>query len=237
MYISSNPNNELEQSILQVPDLVQIPEELLEMARKFQEIMMMYTCAIREVKTKLEVLNDELTVKNRRNPIEMIKSRVKKPQSIVEKLKRRNLPVTLDSIVKNLYDVAGIRVICSFLDDIYEVADMLKRQDDVNVISEKDYIKRPKENGYRSYHLIIEIPVFFSERKQPMRVEVQIRTIAMDFWASLDHQLKYKKEFINSEEVVRQLRECADVIAKTDKQMLDIRKSIESRGIEIRRPE
>lgn len=237
MYISSNPNNELEQSILQVPDLVQIPEELLEMARKFQEIMMMYTCAIREVKTKLEVLNDELTVKNRRNPIEMIKSRVKKPQSIVEKLKRRNLPVTLDSIVKNLYDVAGIRVICSFLDDIYEVADMLKRQDDVNVISEKDYIKKPKENGYRSYHLIIEIPVFFSERKQPMRVEVQIRTIAMDFWASLDHQLKYKKEFINSEEVVRQLRECADVIAKTDKQMLDIRKSIESRGIEIRRPE
>lgn len=237
MYISSNPNNELEQSILQVPDLVQIPEELLEMARKFQEIMMMYTCAIREVKTKLEVLNDELTVKNRRNPIEMIKSRVKKPQSIVEKLKRRNLPVTLDSIIKNLYDVAGIRVICSFLDDIYEVADMLKRQDDVNVISEKDYIKKPKENGYRSYHLIIEIPVFFSERKQPMRVEVQIRTIAMDFWASLDHQLKYKKEFINSEEVVRQLRECADVIAKTDKQMLDIRKSIESRGIEIRRPE
>lgn len=237
MYISSNPNNELEQSILQVPDLVQIPDELLEMARKFQEIMMMYTCAIREVKTKLEVLNDELTVKNRRNPIEMIKSRVKKPQSIVEKLKRRNLPVTLDSIVKNLYDVAGIRVICSFVDDIYEVADMLKRQDDVNVISEKDYIKRPKENGYRSYHLIIEIPVFFSERKQPMRVEVQIRTIAMDFWASLDHQLKYKKEFINSEEVVRQLKECADVIANTDKQMLDIRKSIESRGIEIRKPE
>lgn len=237
MYISSNPNNELEQSILQVPDLVQIPDELLEMARKFQEIMMMYTCAIREVKTKLEVLNDELTVKNRRNPIEMIKSRVKKPQSIVEKLKRRNLPVTLDSIVKNLYDVAGIRVICSFVDDIYEVADMLKRQDDVNVISEKDYIKKPKENGYRSYHLIIEIPVFFSERKQPMRVEVQIRTIAMDFWASLDHQLKYKKEFINSEEVVRQLKECADVIANTDKQMLDIRKSIESRGIEIRKPE
>ena len=226
MHISNNPNNELEQSIVQVPDLVQIPEEMHEMAPKFQEAMMMYTCAIREVKTKLEVLNDELSVKNRRNPIELIKSRVKKPQSIVEKLKRRGLPLTLESIVNNLYDVAGIRVICSFLDDIYDVAD----------IAVKDYIKMPKENGYRSYHLIVEIPVFFSERKQPMRVEVQIRTIAMDFWASLDHQLKYKKDFIDSDDVERQLRECADVIANTDKQMLNIRKSIESRGIEIRKP-
>ena len=223
MYISNNPNNELEQSIVQVPDLVQIPDEIHEMAQKFQEAMMMYTCAIREVKTKLEVLNDELSVKNRRNPIEVIKSRVKKPKSIVEKLKRRGLPLTLESIVKNL-------------DDIYEVADMLTRQDDVKLIAVKDYIKKPKENGYRSYHLIIEIPVFFSDKKQPMRVEVQIRTIAMDFWASLDHQLKYKKEFIDSEDVERQLKECADVIAGTDVQMLNIRKNIESRGIEIRKP-
>ena len=235
MYISNNPNNELEQSIVQVPDLVQIPEEIHEMAQKFQAAMMMYTCAIREVKTKLEVLNDELSVKNRRNPIEVIKSRVKKPKSIVEKLKRRGLPLTLDSIVNNLDDVAGIRVICSFLDDIYEVADMLTRQDDVKLIAIKDYIKKPKENGYRSYHLI-EIPVFFSERKQPMRVEVQIRTIAMDFWASLDHQLKYKKDFIDSDDVERQLKECADVIANTDQQMLNIRQSIESRGIEVRKP-
>ena len=236
MYISSNPNNEMSQSILKMPDLVQIPDELRESPREFQELMMMYTCAIREVKTKLEVLNDELSVKNRRNPIEVIKSRVKKPQSIVEKLKRRGLPLTLESIVNNLDDVAGIRVICAFLDDIYEVANMLTRQDDVKLIAIKDYIKKPKENGYRSYHLIIEIPVFFSEKKQPMRVEVQIRTIAMDFWASLDHQLKYKKEFIDSDDVERQLRECADVIANTDQQMLNIRKSIESRGIEIRKP-
>ena len=225
MYISNNPNNELEQSIVQVPDLVQIPEEIHEMAQKFQEAMMMYTCAIREVKTKLEVLNDELSVKNRRNPIEVIKSRVKKPKSIVEKLKRRGLPLTLDSIVNNLDDVAGIRVICSFLDDIYEVANMLTRQDDVKLIAVKDYIKKPKEK-----------PVFFSERKQPMRVEVQIRTIAMDFWASLDHQLKYKKDFIDSDDVERQLKECADVIANTDQQMLNIRQSIESRGIEVRKP-
>ena len=236
MYISNNPNNELEQSIVQVPDLVQIPEEIHEMAQKFQEAMMMYTGAIREVKTKLEVLNDELSVKNRRNPIEVIKSRVKKPKSIVEKLKRRGLPLTLESIVNNLDDVAGIRVICSFLDDIYEVADMLTRQDDVKLIAVKDYIKKPKENGYRSYHLIIEIPVFFSEKKQPMRVEVQIRTIAMDFWASLDHQLKYKKDFIDSDDVERQLKESADVIANTDQQMLNIRQSIESRGIEVRKP-
>ena len=236
MYISSNPNNEMSQSILKMPDLVQIPDELRESPREFQELMMMYTCAIREVKTKLEVLNDELTVKNRRNPIEMIKFRVKNPFSIVEKLKRRNLPVDLNSISNNLDDVAGIRVICPFLDGIYEVAQMLKRQDDVRVIAEKDYIKKPKDNGYRSYHLIIEIPVFFSEKKQPMRVEVQIRTIAMDFWASLEHQLKYKKEFVNSQEVERQLRECADVIANTDKQMLDIRKNIESRGVEVRKP-
>ena len=234
MYISNNPNNELEQSIVQVPDLVQIPEEIHEMAQKFQEAMMMYTGAIREVKTKLEVLNDELSVKNRRNPIEVIKSRVKKPKSIVEKLKRRGLPLTLESIVNNLDDVAGIRVICSFLDDIYEVADMLTRQDDVKLIAVKDYIKKPKENGYRSYHLIIEIPVFFSDKKQPMRVEVQIRTIAMDFWASLDHQLK--KDFIDSDDVERQLKECADVIANTDQQMLNIRQSIESRGIEVRKP-
>ena len=212
MYISNNPNNELDQSIVQVPDLVQIPEEMHEMAQRFQEAMMMYTCAIREVKTKLEVLNDELSVKNRRNPIEVIKSRVKKPQSIVEKLKRRGLPLTLESIVNNLDDVAGIRVICAFLDDIYEVANMLTRQDDVKLIAIKDYIKKPKENGYRSSH------------------------IAMDFWASLDHQLKYKKEFIDSDDVERQLRECADVIANTDQQMLNIRKSIESRGIEIRKP-
>ena len=228
MYISSNPNNELEQSILQVPDLVQIPEELLEMARKFQEIMMMYTCAIREVKTKFEVLNDELSVRNKRNPIEMIKSRVKKPMSIVEKLSKRGQPITLESMISNLDDVAGVRVICSFLDDIYEVSDMIAKQDDIKIISIKDYIKNPKENGYRSYHMIIEIPVFFSDRKQPMKVEVQIRTIAMDFWASLDHQIKYKKEFPGAENVSMDLKECADIIADTDNRMLKIRKIIES---------
>lgn len=236
MNINMNPNSELHQSIINVPDLVQVPEVWMNQARQFQQVMMMYTCAIREVKTKLEVLNDELSVKNQRNPIEMIKSRVKKPMSIVEKLQRRGFEVSLDSMLENLDDVAGIRIICSFVDDIYEVASMLVRQDDVKVIAVKDYIKNPKPNGYRSYHMIIEIPVFFSDSKKPMRVEVQIRTIAMDFWASLDHQLKYKKSFIDDNgEISEELRKCADVISETDQKMLAIRLRIEAQGVTVRR--
>ena len=236
MNININPNSELHQSIVNVPDMVQVPEMWVDQARQFQQAMMRYTCAIREVKTKLEVLNDELSVKNQRNPIEMIKSRVKKPKSIVEKLQRRGFEISLESMEKNLDDVAGIRIICSFLDDIYEVADMLIRQDDVKVIAVKDYIQNPKPNGYRSYHMIIEIPVFFSDSKKPIRVEVQIRTIAMDFWASLDHQLKYKKYFIDDNgEISEELKQCAEVIAGTDVKMLEIRKKIEAQGVTVRR--
>ena len=236
MNININPNSELHQSIVNVPDMVQVPEMWVDQARQFQQAMMRYTCAIREVKTKLEVLNDELSVKNQRNPIEMIKSRVKKPKSIVEKLQRRGFEISLESMEKNLDDVAGIRIICSFLDDIYEVADMLIRQDDVKVIAVKDYIQNPKPNGYRSYHMIIEIPVFFSDSKKPIRVEVQIRTIAMDFWASLDHQLKYKKSFIDDNgEISEELKQCAEVIAGTDVKMLEIRKKIEAQGVTVRR--
>lgn len=236
MNININPNSELHQSIVNVPDMVQVPEMWIDQARQFQQAMMRYTCAIREVKTKLEVLNDELSVKNQRNPIEMIKSRVKKPKSIVEKLQRRGFEISLESMEKNLDDVAGIRIICSFLDDIYEVADMLIRQDDVKVIAVKDYIQNPKPNGYRSYHMIIEIPVFFSDSKKPIRVEVQIRTIAMDFWASLDHQLKYKKSFIDDNgEISEELKQCAEVIAGTDVKMLEIRKKIEAQGVTVRR--
>ena len=161
---------------------------------KFRTLIMMYNCAIREVRTKLEVLNDELSTKHERNPIESIKSRIKSPASIVEKLKRRGFEISVPSIMENLNDVAGIRVICSFIDDIYDIAAMLTAQDDIKVLKIKDYIKNPKPNGYRSYHIIVEIPVFFSDRKQPLKVEIQIRTIAMDFWSSLEHQLKYKKK-------------------------------------------
>lgn len=231
MISSMNPNSELHQSVVSVPDLAQVPEHLISQARDFQIAMMMYACAIREVKTKLEVLNDDLSVRNQRNPIDMIKSRVKKPASIVEKLQRRSLPVSLDSMLDNLDDVAGIRVICSFVDDIYAVANMLVSQDDITVIAVKDYIKNPKPNGYRSYHLILEIPVFFSDQKKSMRVEVQIRTMAMDFWASLDHQLKYKKNNVdNAGYISEELRACAEAIAQTDETMLRIRRNIEEQG-------
>ena len=161
----------------------------------FDSLMTKYRCAIREVTTKLEVLNDELSLPTKRNPIESIHSRIKRPASIAQKLRDKNKPVTIESISENLNDVAGIRVICPFIDDIYEVARMLTVQDDIKVIEVKDYIKNPKPNGYRSLHLIVEIPVFFSQYKQQMRVEVQIRTVAMDFWASLEHQNKYKNNF------------------------------------------
>jgi hypothetical protein len=228
MQLITNPENELNRSIVKVPDLASVPEDMIEYARQFQEAMMMYSCAIREVKTKLEVLNDELSIRNKRNPIEMIKSRVKKPESIIEKLSRRNLSLDINSMVENLYDIAGVRVICSFVDDIYDIATMLVRQDDVKVLAIKDYIKNPKPNGYRSYHMIIEIPVFFSDKKQSVRVEVQIRTIAMDFWASVEHKIKYKKEIDGADEIINELKECADIISSTDAKLMDIRKKIEA---------
>ncbi len=221
------------QSAVNAPGNIEIPESFLHDAMRFRETMTMYTCAIREVKTKLEVLNDDLAVRNQRNPIQMIKSRVKSPVSIVEKLRRRGYPLTLQSIKGKLDDVAGLRVICSFVDDIYQVSEMLARQDDVNVLMVKDYIRCPKVNGYRSYHMIIEIPVFFSDRMEKVRVEVQIRTMAMDFWASLDHQMKYKKDLEDSSEIGDELRECAEIIAQTDLKMLSIRRKIEAReGVE-----
>ena len=204
-----------------------LPDEFVENLIQFQKLMMMYNCAIREVKTKLEVLNDELSLDSKRNPIEYIQSRVKKPVSIVQKLQRRGLPLSLDSVIESLNDVAGIRVICSFVDDIYHIAEMLINQDDIRLIKVKDYIKNPKPNGYRSYHLIVEIPVFFSNKKQPLRVEVQIRTMAMDFWASLEHKMKYKKNDPNATLLVDELRECAEIIAQTDQKMMELRKRID----------
>ena len=228
--MNMNPNGELVQSAVNAPNAIEIPENFLNEARRFQELIMMYSCAIREVKTKLEGLNDDLAVRNQRNPIQMIKSRVKKPGSIIEKLQRRGYPITIQSVYDNLYDVAGIRVICSFVDDIYQVAEMLARQDDVTVLTVKDYIRCPKDNGYRSYHMIIEVPVYFSDRKEKMRVEVQIRTIAMDFWASLDHQMKYKKDLEDSTEISEELKECAEIIAQTDLKMLSIRRKIDEKA-------
>lgn len=206
--------------------LPQIPDQIFEDIVNFREVMMMYHAAIRRVTTKLEILNDELSLDNDNSPIQFIKSRVKKPLSIVNKLHRLEKEVSVESIMGSLNDVAGIRVISSFIDDVYKIADMLVKQDDIALIEVKDYIKNPKPNGYRSYHMIVEIPVFFSEKKQFIRVEIQIRTVAMDFWASLEHQLKYKKDVDGSEGIEDELKQCADTIANTDRQMMNLRNRI-----------
>ena len=195
--------------------------------KKFRELMVRYDCAIREVRTKFEVLNEELSFRTSRNPIESISSRIKTPESIADKLIRNGKPVTINSIIENLNDVAGIRVICSFIDDIYRVADMLAKQDDITVIEIKDYIRKPKLNGYRSYHMIVEVPVFFSDSKVFTRVEIQLRTVAMDFWASLENRMKYKKSEADRPDIAAELKSCAEVIAATDSRMQGIRKRIE----------
>ena len=199
----------------------------IEELQKFRCLMMQYECAMLEVKTKLDVLNTELSVQNSRNPIESIKCRIKEPDSIMKKMKRQEIPFSVDNIEKNLNDIAGVRVICSFPDDIYTLADYLEKQDDIKLIKKKDYISHPKPNGYRSLHLILEVPIFLTNEKKMMRVEVQFRTIAMDFWASLEHQMHYK-QFGNEEmpEIVNELTVCADTIYNTDVHMQEIREEI-----------
>ncbi|CAM2078485.1 MAG: GTP pyrophosphokinase family protein [uncultured Clostridium sp.] len=207
---------------------VELPEKLLDKVDQFKETMMMYNCAIRSIRTKLEVLNDELSLTNNRNPIEFIKTRIKKPRSIVNKLNRKGLDISLTSIVESLNDVAGIRVVCSFIDDIYSISDMLTRQDDIKLIEIKDYIKNPKPNGYRSLHLIVEIPVFFSDRTLPLKAEIQIRTIGMDFWASLEHKLKYKNNIDISEVISEELERCSAIISDADLIMQKIKNDVDN---------
>lgn len=204
------------------------PEELLEGAYPFVHLMMQYRCAMQEVQTKLDVLNTELSLDQEHNPFESISGRIKKPISIIGKLKKLNLDVSLENIERHLHDVAGIRVICTFQKDIYILAEKLCAQDDIRLIDRKDYIKNPKPNGYRSLHLIVEIPVFFAEEKKFMQVEVQFRTIAMDFWASVEHKIYYKKEIdCNTVQLTEKLRLCADNIDKIAAQLEDISKEIE----------
>ena len=207
-------------------------DEVLDFIREntlpFNQLMAYYRCAIMEVETKFNVLNEEFSLEYDRNPSETIKTRLKSTESIIKKLVRRNFPLTVDSIEANLNDIAGVRVVCSFLEDIYLLADCLLQQDDVKLIQVKDYIKNPKPNGYRSLHLIIEIPIFLKDEKKDMRVEVQLRTIAMDFWASLDHKLSYKKDIPEEEaKLLRQeLLECAQISADLDVRMGEIKNRI-----------
>ena len=194
-----------------------------------QRLMMMYRCAIREVQTKLEVLDDEFSVEYKRNPISFIKTRIKKPESIYRKLQKLGYDFTAENIQEQLNDVAGVRVVCAFIDDIYTVANLIAGQDDIKVIKIKDYIKNPKPNGYRSYHMIVEIPVFFSKGKTPMRVELQIRTNGMDFWATLEHQLRYKKgieDLPGYAEISEELLRSAQAVIETDNEMQKIKNKI-----------
>ena len=192
-------------------------------ALTFHKLMAYYKCALMEVETKFNVLNEEYSLEYDRNPISNIKTRLKSPISIKEKLERNNYPVTTESIETNLNDVAGIRVICSFPEDVYTLANALLRQDDIQLITKKDYIKNPKENGYRSLHLIVAIPIFLSCEKRTMKVKIQLRTIAMDFWASLEHQLRYKKDTEFSEDMMKELYACAKVSADLDMRMDKLR--------------
>ncbi|ALP88717.1 GTP pyrophosphokinase [Clostridium butyricum] len=212
-----------------------ISDEFLDAIHKnmkpMKELMTYYRCAIMEVETKFNVLDEEFSLQYDRNPIESIKSRLKSPESLAKKLKKKELPFSIEGIEENIKDVAGVRVICSFPEDIYMLADCLLNQDDVKLIEKKDYIKNPKKTGYRSLHLIIEVPIFLQSGKKSIKVEVQLRTIAMDFWASLEHKLRYKKN-INPQEIERlerELIECSEVSAALDKRMEEIRNRIENK--------
>lgn len=196
----------------------------------YKKLMAYYQCAIYEIETKFRVLNEEFSLAHDRNPIENIKTRLKSMDSIAEKMKRKHVPLSAENIEKELNDVAGVRIVCTFIEDIYHLAECLLAQDDIKLIEQKDYIKNPKPSGYRSLHLIVEVPIFLENEKRPMRVEVQLRTISMNFWASLEHQLRYKKSIPENERAViaDELRSCADQNAMLDEKMQEIRRHIES---------
>lgn len=187
----------------------------------YQVLMSYYRCAIMEVETKFKVLDEQFSLQYERNPIETIKSRLKNPDAIAAKLKKKNLPFTVESVENQIFDVAGVRIICSFPKDIYLMADLLLKQDDVHLIEKKDYIKNPKTSGYRSLHLIVEIPIFLVNGKKMMKVEVQLRTIAMDFWASLEHKVYYKKDLPKDEVMIlaEELAACSLMSAELDSRM------------------
>ena len=198
------------------------PDDICRIAFQFPQIMMIYESAIKQIEKKLDILNKENKVNGRRNPIETVKTRIKTPQSIVGKLEKKHLPFNFESMTQNLNDIAGIRVICPYISDIYKVRDILFKQPDITLIEEKDYIKEPKQSGYRSLHLVVEVPVYLSETTHNVKVEIQLRTIAMDFWASLEHELHYKTSTKVPESVRRELFRVAETIAMTDREMEEI---------------
>lgn len=193
--------------------------DILRSGREFSKLMSYYKCAMMEVETKFKVLNENMSLEYDRNPIESIKTRIKTPESILEKMVRRDIPFNPQDLEEQLFDIAGVRVICSFPKDVYLLEEYLLRQDDVILVDRKDYIEEPKENGYRSLHLIVSVPIFLAGETKMMNVEIQFRTIAMDFWASLEHKVKYKKDYDCEQYILDQLKQCADDAAKLDEEM------------------
>jgi putative GTP pyrophosphokinase len=224
-------NSQAQNDLMQADSSMSIDEYLAQLHADYDPVyslLMNYQCAVMEVETKFNVLNNRLSIQGEHNPIESIKSRVKSLDSIVRKLEKLKVPITIESVEENLQDVAGVRVICSFVDDIYKIEECFLAQEDVTLVKRKDYIKNPKSSGYRSLHLIIKTPIYTENGKKDMFVEVQMRTIAMDFWASLEHKLRYKKNISQdtADQLVKELEECAEVSAKLDEKMLQIRNRI-----------
>lgn len=195
--------------------------------QEFNKLMAYYRCAIMEIETKFNVLNEEFSLQHDRNPINGMTSRLKKFTSIADKLERKNLPMTIENIEENLNDIAGIRVVCAFPDDVYMLANAFLAQDDITLIQKKDYIANPKPNGYRSLHLIVSVPIFLAKEKRVMKAEIQLRTIAMDSWASLEHQLRYKKDFEFTEHMANELLHCAKLSAELDARMDALRDMVQ----------
>ena len=202
------------------------PLTLREDVDSWNTVIFLYNSALKEVGTKLEILNDEFQHVHQYNPIEYIKRRIKTPESIVKKLKRNNYEVSIDNMVNYVNDIAGIRIVCSFTSDIYRLAEMIGKQNDLTVVSVKDYIKHPKISGYKSFHMLVTVPIFLSDRIVDTKVEIQIRTIAMDFWASLEHKIYYKFEGNAPEYISRDLRECSEIVSMLDAKMLQLNEAI-----------
>ena len=215
--------------LLKNPVVIQLLEVVKRNAATWRELETYYTCAMMEVETKFRVLDTEFSLQYDRNPIEAIKTRLKSVESLGEKILRRGVDPSIEAIENNIFDMAGVRVICSFPEDVYMLADSFLNQDDVVLVQRKDYIKNPKENGYRALHLVVEIPIYLHKEKRMMKVEVQLRTIAMDFWASLEHKLRYKKELDGKllDEISQELYDCAEASARLDMKMQAIRDKIE----------
>lgn len=220
-------NRIMQKEIVSDPFTALVPNtDITDTLQEFMALQQLYDAGIKEVRTKLEILDDEFKIKHDHNPIHHMEYRLKSVNSILGKLEKRSLEVSLDSIVTNLTDIAGVRVICNYVSDVYKIADLLIKQSDIKLIAKKDYIKHPKENGYRSLHLVVEVPIFLAEKVQPTTVEIQIRTIAMDFWASLEHHLRYKADNEVPDGVRDELIECAKTISNLDYKMQGIHEEL-----------